>query len=101
MALVKYTRTTSRFEITKAQAEISLALSPVIEWTTDGDHLVAEHASVPGVPVPPLNRVDRKFTLITLDSIYDTLGVPQNLRPSITVTFTTTHIVFLVGVELA
>lgn len=100
MALVKYTRTKSRFEITKTQAETSLGLAPVIDWTVDGDHLIAEHAEVPGPPVPPLNRVDRKFTLITLASIYDTLNVPQNLRPSIVVTFTTTLIVFVVNAEL-
>jgi hypothetical protein len=100
MPLVKYTRTTSRFEITKTQAESALSLAPVIEWTSDGDHLIAEHASVPGPPVPPLNRIDRKFTLITLDSIFNTLNVPQNLRPSIVVTFTSTHIVFVVNAEL-
>ncbi len=100
MALVKYTRSQTRYEITKAQAEVSLGLAPVIDWTTDGAHLVAEHAEVPGPPVPPLSRVDRKFTLVTLNSIYDTLNVPQNLRPSIAVTFTTTHIIFVVNAEL-
>jgi hypothetical protein len=101
MPLVKINRTIPRYEITKTQAAISLNLGTVIDWTADGEYLIAELSEVAGVPLPPLDRRDRKFTLTTLDSIYSTLEVPVDLRERITVTFTATHIVFLIGKELA
>lgn len=99
MALIKNTRTLTRYEITHAAAESNLGLSPVVDWSSDGENLIAEHAEVPGAPVGPLSRRDRKFTLVQLNSIYDALGVPVNFRRLIRVEPTATHIVFHVDLE--